>query len=33
MYKTTIGLCGLLRQMVFYDRENQFDFVKTEADK
>ena len=29
LYKATTKFCGLLRQVVFQDRENKHDFVKT----
>ena len=29
LYKATTKFCGLSRQVVFYDRENKHDFVKT----
>ena len=28
-YKATTKFCGLSRQMVFHDRENKHDFIKT----
>ena len=32
LYNVTSEFCGLLRQVLFHDRENKYGFVKTVAD-